>query len=137
MSKAPYANCEQCPLKDAPIVRSKMPTQSPVRGAVVSRSPGEPEVRAGEPMASQYGSGKIIDHLFAMNGVKRDQVLLTNTVLCVAPEGAIPSEAIKCCAPRLGHELRGIDTVLACGSEAVGVLIGSGSIERHRGFGHN
>jgi DNA polymerase-1 len=87
-------------------------------------------------MSSEFGSGKIIDHLFAMNGVKREQMLLTNTVLCVAPEGNVPPEALKACAPRLARELDGIDTVIACGSEAVGLLIGRGSLTRHRGYRH-
>jgi DNA polymerase-1 len=91
---------------------------------------------AGEPFASQFGSGKILDFLFAMNGVKREQVLLTNVVLCVAPDGKIPSEAIKACAPRLDAELSGIDTVIAAGSEAVGLLIGRGALGRHRGYRH-
>ena len=136
MEKAPYAKCDECPLNSAQVVKTKFPSKLPVRGAVVSRSPGEAEVQSGEPMSSRFGSGKIIDHLFAMNGVEREQVLLTNTVLCVAPEGKVPPEAIKCCAPRLENELRGIDTVIAAGSEAVGLLIGSGTIDRHRGYRH-
>lgn len=136
-AKAPGALCHECPLRDAPCVKTKKPTMHPVRGAVVSRSPGKPEVIAGEPFASQYGSGKILDFLFNMNGVKREQVLLTNVVLCVAPEGKIPPEAIKACAPRLEQELRDIDTVVAAGAEAVGVLIGRGSLGRHRGYRHD
>jgi len=136
VAKAPGALCGECPLQSAQCVRTKFPKMHPVRGAVVSRSPGAAEVRAGEPMSSSMGSGKILDHLFAMNGVKREQMLLTNTVLCVAPEGNVPSEAIKACAPRLARELEGIDTVIACGSEAVGLLIGRGSLARHRGYRH-
>lgn len=117
-------------------MRTKKPTILPVKAAIVSRSPGKPEVIAGEPFASQYGSGKILDFLFEMNGVKREQMLLTNTVLCVAPEGKVPPEAIKACAPRLHAELQGIDTVIAAGSEAVNLLIGRGSIDRHRGYRH-
>lgn len=118
-----------------------MPTKRakllPAKGAVVSRSPGEAEVRAGEPMSSQFGSGKILDYLFGMNGVKRDEVLLTNTVLCVAPDGAVPSEAIKACSGRLHRELEDVDVVIAAGSEAVGVLIGRGALARHRGYRHH
>jgi len=136
-AKAPHALCHECPLADAPCVKTRKPTMHPVRGAVVSRSPGKPEVIAGEPFASQYGSGKIMDYLLGMNGVKREQVLLTNTVLCVAPDGKIPPEAIKACAPRLEHELRGIDTVVAAGDEAVKLLIGRGSISRYRGYRHS
>jgi DNA polymerase-1 len=91
---------------------------------------------AGQPFASQYGSGKILDYLLGMNGVNREQLLLTNVVLCVAPDGKIPPEAIKACSPRLEHELKGIDTVVAAGDEAVKLLIGRGSIGRYRGYRH-
>lgn len=136
LSKAPGALCGECPLQSAQCVKTKKPTMHPVRGAVVSRSPGAAEVKTGEPMSSQMGSGKILDYLFGMNGVKREQMLLTNTVLCVAPEGNVPPEAIKACAPRLARELEGIDIVIACGTEAVGLLIGRGSLARHRGYRH-
>lgn len=132
--KHPLALCETCPLADARMVPTRKPKLLPAKVAIVSRSPGEAEVRAGEPMASQYGSGKIVDHLLKMNGATRDEVLLTNTVLCVADDAKISGEAIKACAPRLDAELDGIDTVIACGSEAVGLLVGGGSIERHRGY---
>jgi uracil-DNA glycosylase family 4 len=134
--KAPHANCAECPLQNAQMVPTKKATKLPVRGAIVSRSPGRAEVHKGEPMASDQGSGKIVNFLLNTNGVTRDEVLLTNTVLCVAPDGAVPREAIKCCAPRLAHELGGIDTVIAAGREAVGVLIGGGSIDRYRGYRH-
>jgi uracil-DNA glycosylase family 4 len=118
------------------MVPTKRATKLPVRGAIVSRSPGRAEVQAGEPMASKRGSGEIVDFLLRQNGVTREQCVLTNTVLCVAPDGAVPREAIKCCAPRLAHELGGIDTVIAAGREAVGVLIGGGAIDRYRGYRH-
>jgi uracil-DNA glycosylase family 4 len=124
-------------LQAAQFVPTKKPSKLPCRAAIVSRSPGKPEVIAGEPFASRYGSGKILDYLFQMNGVEREQMLLTNTVLCVAPDGKVPPEAIKACAPRLHHELNGIPTVIAAGSEAVNLLIGRGSIDRHRGYVHS
>lgn len=136
-AKAPHALCGECPLAASPCVKTKKPTKLPVRGAIVSRSPGKPEVLAGEPFASQYGSGKILDFLFKMNGVEREQILLTNVVLCVAPDGKIPPEAIKACAPRLDADLRNVDTVVAAGSEAVALLIGRGSINKLRGYRHS
>src|SRR4029078_3351862 len=101
--KAEGALCHECPLKDQPCVPTKKARKFPVKGAVVSRSPGEAEVRAGEPMSSQYGSGKIIDHLFKMNVVTRDELIITNTVLCVAPDGLVPPAAIKACSGRLAQ----------------------------------
>lgn len=134
--KAPHANCAECPLQNAQMVPTKKATKLPVRGAIVSRSPGRAEVHKGEPMASEFGSGKIVNFLLNTNGVTREETLLTNTVLCVAPDGAVPREAIKCCAPRLAHDLSGIDTVIAAGREAVGVLIGGRSIDHYRGYRH-
>jgi uracil-DNA glycosylase family 4 len=134
--KAPHALCDECPLKDAPCVQTTKPKYLPAKAAIVSRSPGRPETIAGEHFASEYGSKKILDFLFQQNGVRRDQMLLTNTVLCVAPEGNVPPEAIKACAPRLEGDLDGIRLVVAAGAEATGVLIGRGAIERSRGFVH-
>jgi len=68
-----------------------------------------------------------------MNGVKRDEVVLTNTVLCTPGKDAVPNEAIRACAARLQSELNGIDLVIACGREAVNLLIGAGAIDRYRG----
>lgn len=134
-SKVPHANCDECPLKDRPLVRTKLAKKLPVQGAVVARSPGAPEVRLGEPFASQMGSGKILDFLFKMNGVDRDHMILSNVVLCVPPDGPVPSEAIKACAPRLEHEIKDAPIVIAAGSEAVKLLLG-GSIDRNRGIRH-
>jgi uracil-DNA glycosylase family 4 len=137
INKAPHALCGECPLQSAQCVPTKHPTKLPAKGAIVSRSPGKPEVIAGEPFASQYGSGKILDFLFKENGVEREQFLLTNVVLCVAPDGKVPPEAIKACSSRLAYDLEGYDNVIAAGSEAVGILIGSGTIDRLRGYRHN
>lgn len=128
--KHPAALCEQCPLYGRPTAPSQIP-QNPV-AAVVSRSPGYHEGLAGKPFSGP--SGKVLNHLLAMNGVSRHEVMVTNTVLCAPPEGKVPPEAIKACAPRLKEELTGIPLVVACGSEAVGELCGRGSIDRFRGY---
>lgn len=127
--KHPAALCEECPLYSRPCA----PTISPLRpqAAIVSRSPGYHEGIAGKPFSGP--SGKVLDHLLKMNGVTRNDVLVTNTVLCAPDDAVVPPEAIKACAPRLDAELAGIPLVLACGSEAVGLLIGRGTIDRHRG----
>jgi DNA polymerase-1 len=132
--KAPHARCSECPLRDRPFVPSTRPKRLPAKGAIVSRSPGNPEVRAGEHFASAQGSRKILDHLLNANGVNREEVLLTNVVLCAVPEGKVPPEAIKACAPRLRSELEHVGTIVACGSEAVNLLVGPGAIDRYRGY---
>ncbi len=128
--KSPGALCDQCPLAHKPCAKSEIP-ESPV-AALVARSPGYYEAKAGKPF--QGPSGKIVEFLLNEQGIKREQVLLTNVVLCAPDEGKVPPEAIKACAPRLERELRGIKLVIAAGSEAVNLIIGRGAIDRHRGY---
>lgn len=130
--KHPQAVCEECPLQSKPCA----PTQRPANpvAAVVSRSPGWHEGMAGKPFSGP--SGRVLDHLLKQNGVSRENVMVTNVVLCAPPEGKVPPEAIKACAPRLDSELAGIPTVIACGSEAVNLLVGRGSIDSYRGYVH-
>lgn len=132
-AKAPHALCHECPLASAQCVQTTRPKRGPAKAAIVSRGPGRPEVQAGEHFASRYGSGKILDHLLNTNGVQREEVLLTNVVLCVAPDGVVPPDAIKACAPRLEQELHDIPLVIAAGSEAVNLLVGRGKVDRYRG----
>lgn len=130
VNKAPYAKCGECPLASKPCAPTQFAKGKP-KAAIVSRSPGYHEAIAGKPFSGP--SGKVLDHLLKMNGVSREDVLVTNTVLCAPPEGKVPLEAIAACSGRLSKELDGIPLVVACGSEAVSALIGRGSIERYRG----
>jgi DNA polymerase-1 len=102
--------------------------------ALVSRSPGFYEAKAGKPFSGP--SGKVLDYLLAENGVKREQILVTNTVLCSPKEGKVPPQAIKCCSPRLHSELRSARTVIAAGSEAVGEILHKTGINSLRGYDH-
>lgn len=129
--KAPQADCENCPLKDRPIAPTQFARNGEAKAVIVSRSPGYHEAAAGKPFSGP--SGKVLDHLLKMNGVTRDDVTVTNVVLCAPQEGKVPPTAIKACSARLQSELHGASLVIACGSEAVGEVIGRGAIERYRG----
>lgn len=131
MRKHPLALCEECPLQDKPCAPT-LHARNGTRAAIVSRSPGYHEAIAGRPFSGP--SGKVLDHLLKINGVTREDCLVTNTVLCAPDEGEVPPEAIKACAPRLHEELKGIGLVLACGREAVNLLVGRGAIDRYRGY---
>lgn len=130
--KHSLAECEVCPLRNRPCAQSIIP-KNPV-AAVVSRSPGYTEAQTGIPFTGP--SGKVLDYLLEEQGIKREEVLLTNVVLCSPPEGKVPGEAIKACAPRLKAELdsANVDLIIAAGSEAVNLLVGRGAIDRHRGY---
>lgn len=128
--KHPLAECETCPLFDSDFV----PTEGPKNAqyAVVSRSPGYHEAKGGKPFSGP--SGKVLNHLLEQNGVKREDALLTNVVLCTTQ--APSTEAIKCCAPRLRAELENCNTIIAAGSEAAKSIGKLNSLSGNRGYAH-
>ena len=127
--KHPDALCEICPLYDKPCA----PTQNPeATTAFVARSPGYYEALEGKPFMGP--SGDVLNHLLKVNGVEREDILLTNVVLCAPDAGKVPPEAIKACAPRLRKELSNCSLIIAGGSEAVSLIIGRGSIDSYRGY---
>jgi uracil-DNA glycosylase family 4 len=128
--KHPLAECENCPLIKQPCAPTIGPANAKI--AVVSRSPGKYEAQKGEPFSGP--SGKILDHLLKQNGVTRDEVLLTNVVLCHTDKPT--KEAIAACSPRLRSELVNADTIVAAGGEATTELTGSKSVGGNRGFRH-
>ena len=132
--KHPAAKCEECPLYNRGVAPSQIPTGGRVRAAIVSRSPGYHDVLHGRPFSGP--SGQVLDYLLAQNGIKREEVLVTNVVLCSPSEGKVPPTAINACAPRLREELDSIGNavIIAAGAEACSTLIGPGSIDSKRGY---
>lgn len=114
--KHPLAKCEECPLAKEACAPTTGPADAKV--AVVSRSPGFYEAQKGRPFSGP--SGKILEYLLKLNGYNREDVLLTNVVLCNASE--VPDAAIEACKPRLFSEIANAEIILACGSEAADVL---------------
>src|SRR3982751_2980048 len=129
-SKAPGARCWECPLMNEPCVPTSGPENAKV--AVVSRSPGYYEAKKGQAFSGP--SGKVLDHLLNENGVKREETLLTNVVLCTTK--APPLAAVKACSPRLQSELDSADTIIAAGSEAAKAIGGLTSLSGNRGYVH-
>jgi DNA polymerase-1 len=70
-----------------------------------------------------------------MYGVKRDDVLLTNVVLCTTK--APPTQAIAACSKRLQHDIGQADTIIAAGAEAAKAVIGAKSLSGTRGYAHD
>jgi uracil-DNA glycosylase family 4 len=132
--KAPHALCSQCPFQDRAVALTTGPANAKI--AVVSRSPGHYEALQGKSFAGP--SGKVLDHLLALQGTDRTDVLATNVVLCQS-DGTESGfgRAVACCAPRLDAEIAGVDTVVACGVEAHRSLLDKpGGIHGNRGYVH-
>lgn len=122
--KAPHANCEDCPLRDNEVVRSRWDSRDP-SVVYVGEAPGYHEVRKGKPFVGY--SGQLLDMTLSEHGADTSNAMLTNVVLC-RPEGnATPTDkAIECCAPRLDAELSKAapSTVVALGKTAAQRIIG-------------
>src|SRR5215469_540614 len=132
--KAPYAECDGCPLYNRSFAATTGPPQA--RTAVVSRSPGYYEGLNGKSFAGP--SGKVLDHLLQLHGTSRDDVLATNAVLCQS-DGTEQgfAKALMHCQPRLEHEIKDCDTIIACGREAAWTVAGESNISANRGYIHD
>lgn len=134
--KAPYALCYKCPYKNKAFAKTTGPANAKL--AIVSRSPGYNEAMQGKSFAGP--AGKVLDHLLNSQGLTRDQVLVTNVVLCESPGPEDPqwNNAVACCAPRLHSELGNCETIIAAGSEASKELVDDfTTIASSRGYVHD
>lgn len=116
-SKAPLADCDNCPLKSRPCVPTKH-----VRNAsllVVGEAPGTSELIDRVPFIG--AAGQVLDHALQYSGIDPRRVAKTNAVLC-RPFGKDdpPDEAILACKPRLAADIArsGVKHVIAAGSVA-------------------
>lgn len=128
--KHPLAKCENCPLAKERAALTTGPANAKI--ALVSRAPGKWDAETGIPFTGP--SGKVVDHLLAQNGLKREDILTTNVVLCQTDDP--PKEAIEACSERLHSEIAGCETIIAGGSEAV-KLFTKKTIDNARGYVHN
>lgn len=93
------------------------------RIAFVGEAPARQEIARGEPFVGM--SGQLLGSILDEYGLQREDVVLTNAVLCHYPDSMkkLPQEAIECCRPRLLAELQdpalGITTVVPMGNSAV------------------
>ncbi len=121
--KHPLAECENCGLKDAKYV----PTHFGEDGsfAFVGEGPGYNEVREGRPFVGQ--SGKLLDMAAKYNDLDISEHVLTNAVACRPPRNRKPTEKeMRCCRPRLMHQLAGSETIVTLGKAAANSVLGSG-----------
>lgn len=128
--KAPGALCHECPLYANACAQTTGPKDAKL--AVVSRSPGYHESISGQSFSGP--SGKVLDHLLQLQGMKREDVIATNVVLCATDDP--PERAVMACNGRLESEIQDADTVIAAGVEAAYALLGLDNVGRNRGYPH-
>jgi len=119
----PEKNCARCPLHT---YRTKivMPDGNQNSNVVfVGEAPGENEDLTGRPFVGR--SGKLLEKIMLEAGIKRTDVLITNTVKCRPPGNRDPTkEEMDACRPFLEHELSERRVVVGLGRSACRDLIG-------------
>jgi DNA polymerase-1 len=125
------ADCDRCPLRARPFADTQFPTAKRADGRVIalcSRSPGPHDTYNGQPFSGP--SGEVVNYLAEQHGGKRQEMILTNVVLCRADKPS--KEAIACCRPRLEHDLNDATDIICGGAEAVREVMG-GTVQQNRG----
>lgn len=95
--------------------------------AIVGEAPGFQEARHGKPFVGK--SGQLLEQTLGHYDIKREEVYLTNAVLCRPDENGTPhKDAVKACATRLHAELQALpelETVVTLGNTASQELLGT------------
>ena len=117
--------CHACPLNGERI-RASVPMRTDL--AIVGEAPGRQEIRNGVPFIGP--AGNLLNLTLAEFGVKREEVFVTNVVLCrpVDAEGKDappPAAAIQACSGRLKAELAAVrpKVTIAVGNTAAQTLL--------------
>lgn len=121
--KAYLALCSQCPLLEEPFVPSWGSIDAPV--IIVGEAPGVQEALRSEPFVGD--SGRLLNAAVSQAGHSRDDLYLTNVVLCRPPQNREPTQdEISCCLPRLKAELDAhhADRILLLGKTAANTILG-------------
>lgn len=137
--KAPFADCEHCPLKDQPFVSGV--GRDEAKYVIVGEAPGSTEVDTGVPFTGD--SGRLLKTVLAHHGIDRNaDAFVTNTVLCRPPpkidgrDNPPRARAIDACRNRLINDIKSHkpSAVLALGVPAAKTLLDSEEgIRRLRG----
>ncbi|MEI9479879.1 MAG: uracil-DNA glycosylase [Deltaproteobacteria bacterium] len=114
--------CPRCKLcrGRTQVVPPDGPRRSPV--VLVGEAPGEKEDKLGKPFVGR--AGKMLGRVMAEQGVRREEVLITNTVKCRPPENRKPEkDEIGECFPYLEQELKRKSLVVALGKTSAESLL--------------
>jgi uracil-DNA glycosylase family 4 len=89
----------------------------------VGEAPGKEEDARGEPFVGR--SGRILEEALARSPWPRDQVGITNAVMCRPPGNRLPAWAVDACHDWLEGKIRALDPpfLVTLGGTALGALI--------------
>jgi DNA polymerase-1 len=128
VKRHPLADCDNCSLNnDQSIFVPSAPATGTAKLVVVGEAPGVQEARAGVPFIGP--SGKLLEAVLAGQGLHREDLFITNACLCRPKNNDTPTtKDVRCCAPRLQHELEEATSagapIMAMGNVAASAILG-------------
>jgi DNA polymerase len=100
-------NCRKCRLWQG--AKNAVPGEGPATAKVmlVGQNPGAEEDEAGKPFVGR--AGKFLSKVLAKNGIRREELFVTNIVKHVSPKNRKPlPDEIAACAPYLEQQIKAI-----------------------------
>ncbi len=99
--KLEYKNCHRCPNLVKSRTQVVFGSGNPLAKILfIGEAPGASEDQQGVPFVG--ASGKVLNELLASVGISRDDIFITNTILCRPPENRNPEkEEVGNCSNRL------------------------------------
>lgn len=100
----------------------------------IGEAPGRSEDERGEPFVG--AAGKILTRALEANGMRREDVYITNVVKCRPPDNRVPTDDERAmCRNYLEAEIAAIDPEVICvmGNTASGSVLGQANITANRG----
>lgn len=97
-------NCRKCRLWQG--ARNAVPGEGPQNAQLmlVGQNPGAEEDRTGRPFIGR--SGNFLEKTLAENGIKREEIFITNIVKHVTPKNRKPyADEIQACIPYLTRQI--------------------------------
>lgn len=118
-----YKNCQRCPILVKNRTQVVFGEGNPeAKILFIGEAPGASEDREGIPFCG--ASGKVLNELLASVGLSRNDIFITNTILCRPPDNRNPAkEEIENCSDRL-------DKLIAIMQPVIIVTIGNFATER-------
>lgn len=124
--KEEYSNCSKCSelvdYRSQVVFGSKHMNKCPVM--IIGEAPGKVEDEKGEPFVGR--SGQILNQFLEGIGLTRDDVFITNTILCRPPENRNPkTEELVNCRGRLDKTIEILDpkVIITLGNFATKYLL--------------
>jgi DNA polymerase len=123
---APYKKCLECPLGTLGRTHVVFGEGNPDADIMfIGEGPGKEEDEQGRPFVGR--SGKLLNHIFAIVGIKREDVFITNIVKCRPPNNRkpLPIESNTCKSILLLNQIKIIRPSIICtlGSAALSGLL--------------